>query len=285
MREPGVSSGELAELLAVAGRAAAARGIDLLGYQVESLERGLNTRLSALELDPARYAQRLSDDPHEVAWLLGAVAVPTTEFFRDKEVFEVLADHVLPQSLASWAGQRLLRAWVVGSASGEEAWSLAMLLGRATTDLGVDFSVLATDIDARQVERARGAAYSIQQVGQIPRALLRKYVHVRERELAIDEGLQRRVAFATHDVVGAQALPREAIMATFHVVTLRNVLIYFGSALQQRALRRVAAVLRPGGVLVLGLVERIPRELEPWFEVFPGTPARLGIYRRRGAAE
>lgn len=283
LQQRGGASGELEAVLAVASRVAAARGIDLLRYQPDSVARGIMARLRTLELDGPTYAQRLGDEPDELARLLAAIAVPTTEFFRDPEVFEALTHTVLPRSVASWTGQRLLRAWVIGSSSGEEAWSLAMLLDGATADLGLEYSVLATDIDPQQVERARTATYPGDRVAQIPQHHRCKHLQVRGSEFSMSEALQRRVVFAAHDVVGNQALPRAAVMASFHLVSLRNVLIYFGSSLQQRALRRVAAVLQPAGVLVLGLVERIPRELEALFEVFPGTPGELGIYRRRAA--
>lgn len=225
----------------------ARRGIDLQGYRSETLKRGIERRLEATGADARAYRERIGHDDVELDALVSVLLVGVTEMFRDEGVWEALRSVVLPSLLAA---HPLLRGWSIGCATGEEAWSLATVLD----GMGAPFDLLATDIDALSLDSARA------------------------RQGAIAERVRERVRFARHDIAGPVLAPPEAVVASFQVVLLRNVLIYFSRPLQARVLARVASVLVPGGALVLGQVEDAASPLlEPW----PGLDAALKIYRRR----
>jgi chemotaxis methyl-accepting protein methylase len=210
--------------------------------------------------------------------------VPATELFRDRDVFAVLAAAVVPDLLRR-LGRGPLRAWAVGVATGEEAWSLAMLLAAACADRGVDFDLVASDLDATALDTAQQGRFRAAACEAVPQDL-------RARFLADDGGGMVRVAdelrahvhFAEHDLMGRTVAPREAVIASFHVIALRNVLIYFDRRLQGKAVERLRGVLEPGGALVLGLAETLPDAVGADFAPYPGVPSRLRIFTRRSGS-
>lgn len=228
------------------------RGIDLRDYSEDTFAQGLRARLAATGArDAAAYLEVLEQDEREIDALVSAVLVQVTAFFRDEPVFLALRDTVAPALLPA---QGPLRAWVIGCATGEEAWSLASVLEQAC---GPRFHILATDVDAAALTTARAACYADRVIPHEHRA---------------------RVTFARHDIAGPRLAPKEAIIATYDLVLLRNVLIYFRPGLQERILRRLATVVRPGGALVLGPCEWLSEEARRGFLPWPGLDARLKIF-------
>jgi two-component system CheB/CheR fusion protein len=262
-------------LSVLAGR----RGVDLRDYRVESLARGLEGRLAALSLGGLdEYGRRLEEDPTEMDQLLRALLVPFTGFFRDVEVFEALRLAVIPRLAALLDPSLPLRAWAAGVATGEEAWSLAMLLADGcASGPPWRFEVIGTDLDAQALAAAEQGRYPEESLATIPSPFARRFVE----QGAISPALRPAVRFATHDLVGRVLAPREAIVASFSLVLARNVLIYFDRRLQLKALDRLAAVIEPGGALVLGDAETLPAALADRFVPFPGVAARLRVYQRR----
>jgi two-component system CheB/CheR fusion protein len=262
----------------IAGR----RGIDFRDYRSETLESGLRGRVEALALaDLGHYRARLEEDPDELEHLLRALVVPFTAFFRDPRVFEAIGNAVLPR-LYDQAGQLPVRTWAVGVATGEEAWSIAMLLAEAGGPEPWRFEVLASDVDGASLEVARQGEYPLEAAEAIPPALRVRHVERSgDRGCRIADPLRPHVRFAQHDLVGRVLAPREAVVASFALVLVRNVLIYFDRRLQNKALERVAAVLEPGGALVLGDAESLPLAFADRFIPFPGVDRRLRVFRRK----
>lgn len=256
--------------------------IDLGEYREENVTHALQSRLAALGVDGGSYLARLRIDRSELDRLVAAVCSPTTEFFRDAEVFAALRTQIVPALVRQTSPGGRLRAWSVGASSGEEAWSIAMLLHEAAQQSGAgQFGVLGTDINEDSLRRAREAHYSSEQLGQLPADLRAAYLQTTAGDYDVSPHLRNHVEFAVHDVTSSQALPRSAVLASFQLVLLRNVLIYFGERWQNRAIQRVAAVLDRGGVLVLGRVERIPAAYVNVFEAYPGLSPTLHIFRKR----
>jgi two-component system CheB/CheR fusion protein len=263
-------------------------GVDFRDYRAETLDRGLRGRLEALGLDSLQaYRRRLQDDPEEEDQLLRALVVPFTAFFRDPRVFEALEGAVLPRlydlvaAADCAAGARPVRAWAIGVASGEEAWSLAMLLAR-TGGPGQPgrFEVVASDVDAASLAVGRAGRYPAAAASAVPPPLRERFLQAAGDEVTVSAELRPFVRFAEHDLVGRVLAPREAVVASFALVLVRNVLIYFDRRLQQKALERMAAVLEPGGALVLGDAETLPPTFADRFAPFPGVDRRLRIYQR-----
>jgi two-component system CheB/CheR fusion protein len=256
---------------------AALRGVDFRDYRREPIMRGVRERMQARgDFTVPAYLERLKRDPEEIERLIEALVVPCSSFFRDPPVWDALARTALPALLRDHGG-RGLRAWCVGAATGEEAWTLAMLLGEACTS----FTLLASDLDRRTLEIARQGSYPPTIATAVPERY-RHFLLPREGQITVVPPLRESVRFAYHDLLGRTLAPAEAVVASFELVLARNLLIYFDRRLQQKALERIAATLEPGAVLVLGTVETMPVPLRARFQPFPGVDPDLRVFRYVG---
>lgn len=269
-------------LAAILELVARARSVDFNDYRKETVERRVAHRIAASgSRDEDDYRARLERDPAELDHLVRALLIPVTSFFRDGAVFEALAKRVIGDLLAS--GAPTVRAWVIGAATGEEAWTLAMLLARAcAAERERAFEVLATDLDESSLESAREGVYPREAAAHLPRELVDRFLEPRGDGLRVRDELRPFVRFVRHDVVGPRLAPREAVLASFDLVLCRNVLIYFDERLRGQALARIATVLRPGGALVLGSAESVPSEDACGLVRYPALDAALRVYRRVG---
>ncbi len=218
-------------------------GLDFSGYKPETLARRLSKRVADLGLESGEaYLAFLARRPAEWEVLAQHFLVSLSSFFRDPEAFRAL-ERSLPG--------KGLRVWVPGCASGEECYTLAMLLeGRVT-------EVLGTDLNESALERARGGVYSEAALAELEPAL-------RERHFvghAVRPELRALCSFQRHDVVHGE-LPQ-----TLDLISCRNLFIYLKSELQARLLARFQQALRPGGLLFLGPSETLGPAGGPLFRV------------------
>lgn len=261
---------------AILGVVAERRGVDFRDYRPERLVEAIHARMGALGRHGQAYLATLRQDADEAARLAETILVSHTSFFRDPPVFEALARRVVP---ALVAGGELLRAWVVGAATGEEAFSVAIVLHEA---LGAfeRFEVLATDVDDGVLAFAREARYPGARLEALSSERRERYFRTRGADdFEVVPELRSRVRFVRHDVVGPTLAPGEAILARFHLVCCRNVLLWFDPRLRSKAVERLKAVLTVGGALVLGHAERLPpatTDLRP----APGVDSSLRIWVR-----
>jgi len=256
------------------------RGIDFRDYRRDMLRRRAQSRVRATGCtDLAAYRSYLMTDREEVDRLIETLVVPVTEFFRDGWTFRELDRCVLPELAARTAP---VRAWVVGAATGEEAYTLAILLAEASTrGAGSGFEMIASDLDRRSLEVARAGVYPTAAATGIPHELYPRYFRTNGSGIRVADSLRDRIQFAQHDLVGPYLSPREAIVAAFDIVLCRNVLLYFDEALRAKAVARLAAVLEPGAVLMIGHLETLPEESERHFLRYPGATPSAGILVRR----
>jgi two-component system, chemotaxis family, CheB/CheR fusion protein len=256
------------------------RGIDFRDYRRDTLRRRALSRVRATGCtDLAAYRSYLMTDRDEVDRLVETLVVPVTEFFRDAWTFRELDRCVLPTLARQDAPTR---AWVIGAATGEEAYTLAILLAEASTrGTGSGFEMIASDLDRRSLEVARAGVYPAAAAVGIPHELYPRYFRSNGSGIRIADSLRDRIQFAEHDLVGPYLAPREAIVAAFDIVLCRNVLLYFDAPLRAKAVARLAAVLEPGNVLMVGHLETLPAEAERHFQPYPGANAGAGILARR----
>ena len=251
-------------------------GIDFRTYKRPTIMRRLQRRMAATNTTQLKdYVRYLRTNPDEYQRLVSSFLIKVTEFFRDPDLFDYLRDDILPRLIAeAEARGGELRLWSAGCATGEEAYSLAILLaealGDATGRSGV--RVFATDLDAKAIAFARRGVYPRSAVKGMDPQLIERYFNENDGEYEIKKQIRLMTVFGEHDLAQRAPFPR------IDLAVCRNVLIYFTPELQRRALQLFAFSLRDAGWLVLGKAETT----SPLHEYFVLENPKLKVYRRQG---
>ena len=229
-------------------------GFDLGAYKSETVNRRIERRMGICHIsDFEEYLALLKKDPAECENLAKDMLISVTRFFRDPEVFENLRKNVLPR-LVRLAGGRSLRFWVPGCATGEEVYSIGILLEEVLRECGeinLPCRFFATDLDRRATEIAGQGIYPESIAADIPPDLLEKYFTRHGDHYQICRTVRERIVFAKHNLL------KDPPFTRIDFVSCRNVLIYLQPAAQQRVLSILHYALRPEGVLALGLSESL----------------------------
>lgn len=239
-------------------------GIKLPFVKKTMLEGRLRKRLHALGIESfSRYLEYLFSSggaETEHVHMIDAVTTNKTDFFREPDHFECLLQKALPElvGLYGFGVKKRLNVWSAGCATGEEAYTLAMVLSEfAAVCPGFHFAVLATDISTVALERGRGGIYEHDRVEPVPMALRRKYLLKSKQQ---DRGLVR-IAPELRALVHFERLNFMEedwnIKEAMGIVFCRNVIIYFDRPTQERLLNRLAHHLAPGGYLFMGHSESL----------------------------
>ncbi|WP_411837161.1 chemotaxis protein CheB [Paracoccus sp. ME4] len=250
-------------------------GHDFSGYKMSTLVRRIRRRLQVLNIaDSGAYLEHLKQHSDECELLLNEFLINVTRFFRDPELFQTLREQAIRPMVAAADGEEL-RVWVAGCSSGEEAYSVAMLIDTEMRAAGLRprFTVFASDIDKKMIEIARAGTYPISALADIPEEMRAEYTTHRDALMQITPQLRDRVRFSLHSVL------RDPPFARVDLISCRNLLIYLDEELQGRVLPLFHYALRPGGYLFLGPSEGVRREAAHFTEL--DRPARL--YRRDGS--
>ena len=262
---------------ALAERIVGRSGLDVAAYKDRCLRRRIASRMRACGARSYEdYVAFIDRQPEELERLLDALTINVTKFFRNPETWEWLGRHVLPDLLEDREGR--VRAWSAGCASGEEPYTLVMLVDLVLERLGRTawlnrLRVDATDIDRASLERARAARYHVRAFSEAAPEIARRYcLPVDEEHLDVRPDIRARVDISRFDLTG-----EERPEATYDLVVCRNVVIYFDREIQERLMNRFADALVPGGVLVLGKVETIMGTARTRFELLE---PRERIYRK-----
>jgi chemotaxis protein methyltransferase CheR len=213
-------------------------------------------RAAALGLDEADYLEHATGDDGggtgEQEALANLLRVGETRFFRHRAHVTALRERVLPERVeAARAAGRPLRVWSAGCATGEEAWTLAMLAHEATdgTGYGGGFSVLATDLSPGALGQAERGRYAQERIADVPPALRARWF---SDEGEVRDQLRAQVHFQRHNLLAPARYP-----GGFDVILCRNVLIYFDGARRGEVIGRLCDALTDGGVLFLGYAETL----------------------------
>jgi two-component system CheB/CheR fusion protein len=269
---PALEDGSIPQVVAQLRRSI---GIDFAEYKPSTLKRQVQRRMAVRQIDViSDYVALLTAEPEEAQALKQNLLVTVTSFFRDPEAFEVLRD-ALGTYLARPRADEVLRVWVPGCATGEEVYSIAMivgdLLGRPA-DLARRLKIFGTDLDEASLALARRAVYPASALSRIPEPLRSAYARQGGETFQVADVLRECVVFALHDVGTDPPFPR------IDVISCRNTLIYFTSPLQRRVIRRFDFALRSGGLLFLGESEGLGRHCEGFSVVDAGSR----IFRHSG---
>ena len=251
-----------AELSALVKKIHMERGLDLTKYKLSFIQRRLATRLRAKGVSSYRAYMRLLDD-EEYSRLLDALTVNLTFFFRDTSTFQALRDEVLKPLIAQRRAQgyRSLRIWSAGCASGEEPYSVAIIVHQLLyAEIAQwDIRILGTDIDEKKLAQARQAVYTAFSFKGTHWPNLEAYVRREGHRYTLIPAVTNLVHFRRHDLISDPPPGR------FDVILCRNVLIYMKRSQQTHILKRLHRALRPEGVLVLGKTEILPPDAMNWY--------------------
>ncbi len=224
-------------------------GIDFSEYKASTVGRRIERRLLLSDSgDLDRYVERLQNDPKELHFLYKDLLIGVTRFFRDAEMFQRLRTDIIPELARQLAPSEEFRVWVPGCATGEEAYSVAMLVADAYRVLGraSSFRVFATDVHRASLDVASAAQYSPEAVSAVPHDLRERYLERKAEGFRVITPVRERVVFAHHNVI------KDAPFTRLDLLTCRNLLIYFTPAAQRKAISLFHFALKTGGVLVLG---------------------------------
>jgi chemotaxis methyl-accepting protein methylase len=242
-------------------------------YRQKCLRRRVAVRMRARgAADFGHYSTILDQDPEEYKRLLHTLTINVSKFFRNAETWTVIRDSVLPDLL----GRRgPLVLWSAGSAAGEEAYSLAILiaelLGTRRMRRWDEIRIVGTDIDAPSLEAARAAVYADGALSETPCELRDHWFH-RDDGWRLQESIRSRVQFEQVDILtGPPDFDVDLIIC-------RNLLIYLDRPAQEEVFEIFAEVLKPGGYLILGRVETVAAEIRPLLDV---VDARERVYKKR----
>jgi chemotaxis protein methyltransferase CheR len=255
-------------------------GINLSAEKKTMLELRIKRRLRSLDLNSfAQYCDYLFG-PHgqkeEIVHLLDVVSTNKTDFFREPEHFEYLVQKAIPELMARNQSGRPLLVWSAGCSTGEEPYTLAMVLNECgPTNSGFRFRVLATDISTTVLAKADRGVFSVEVVGPVPPDLRRKYfMRSRDRDsnlLRVVPELRQLVEFRRLNFMDADFGLSQKADAIF----CRNVIIYFDRATQEQIIQKLAAQLVPGGYAFVGHSETL-HDMD-----IPLAPVAPAIYRKR----
>jgi two-component system, chemotaxis family, CheB/CheR fusion protein len=228
------------------------RGFDFTAYKRSSLMRRIQKRMQVVNTDSYEtYQVHLETHPEEFGLLFNTILINVTSFFRDPEAWSFLANDIVPRIVAEARPEGAIRVWSTGCASGEEAYTCAMILAE---HLGLDqfrrrVKIYASDVDEEALLQGRHAAYTAQQVQDIPSELLARYFERVEERYVFHKDFRRSIIFGRHDLV------QDAPISRVNLLVCRNTLMYFTRETQAKVLGRFHFALRNGGFLFMGRAE------------------------------
>jgi two-component system CheB/CheR fusion protein len=251
-------------------------GIDFTHYKPSTVTRRIERRLQLSRTsDVGGYVERLRNGRDELDRLYRDLLIGVTRFFRNEEAFAVLERSVLPEMIASGPRDVPFRVWVAGCATGEEAYSLAILLAELSAKHGGrQAKIFATDVHPGSIEVAARATYSEEALANVSPERVQRWFHKRGAGYQLVHDIRQMVVFAPHNVV------RDAPFTRMDLISCRNMLIYLQTPAQQRVLGLFHFALNRGGVMFLGPSETPGALLSD----FATIDRQWRIYRKLGDA-
>jgi two-component system CheB/CheR fusion protein len=253
-------------------------GHDFRHYKQATVLRRIERRMQVNALrDMPSYARFLQSHPEETPALLADMLIGVTNFFRDREAFEALERDIIPALFEQKLNtdDKSLRVWSAACSTGEEAYSLAMLLADQADVCGaqgtVQSQVFATDIDDRALETARAGIYPEAIVTDVPPARLRQYFVKEQNHYRMQKELRERILFARHNIL------RDPPFSRLDLISCRNLMIYLDRDIQIEVLRMFHFALNPGGYLFLGSSETA----DACSQLFTPVDKKNRIYRAK----
>ena len=252
-------------------------GHDFSLYKKNTIGRRIERRMSLHQLDNmAHYATYLARRPQECDVLFKELLIGVTSFFRDREAFEVLRRDVLPRLLADRARGEPVRVWVAGCSSGEEVYSIAIVLRECMEKLKKNFNlqIFASDIDADALAVAGAGLYPARIAADVSPQRLKRFFTAEGNGFRINKDIRQVVIFALHDVL------KDPPFTKLDLLSCRNLLIYLDAEPQRKLLPLFHYAIKPGGILFLGSSESLDRHAD----LFSPIDKKSKLFKRRPSA-
>ncbi len=249
-------------------------GRNFSGYKAGTLMRRIQRRMHVLQTDEvAEYINQLRQLPHEAEELFRELLISVTRFFRDQAAFAELEATIIPTIFHDPAREDPVRVWIAGCATGEEAYSIAILLkeGLARSDARRKLQVFATDVDDRAITVARAGLYPDTIAADVTPERLARYFVREGGGFRVAKDIRELCLFSTHDVI------KDPPFSRLDLICCRNLLIYFEPPLQQRVISTFHYAIRPGGHLFLGPSESVVSQAD----LFASRDKQHRLFQRR----
>lgn len=251
-------------------------GIDFSNYKPATIVRRIQRRMQIRHTpELSQYLELLDNDRGEAVTLRRETLISVTSFFRDPDTFAVLAERVIDPLVASKKAGDTIRVWAAGVATGEEAYSIAMLILESCERQRrmPNLKIFATDVDQQTVESAAAGQYPESAAVEIAPERLERFFMIKDASVIVKNDLRQCIVFARHNLLADPPFTK------MDLVVCRNTLIYFKAAAQERVLRTLLYALNRGGALLLGSSESVGAASEGLQTV----SAKHKIFRRVGA--
>jgi PAS domain S-box-containing protein len=250
-------------------------GNDFSVYKRTTILRRIERRMGLHQIDAiGNYVRFLRENPREIDLLFNELLIGVTSFFRDPLSWDHLKNDVLPPLLAHRPSGGLLRAWVPGCSTGEEAYSLAMVFKEALEPFkplkNIALQIFATDLDREAIEKARVGAYPDNIAADVPPERLHRFFVQDEHGYRIGKEIREMVVFAPQNII------MDPPFTKLDILSCRNLLIYLSGELQKKIIPLFHYSLNPGGILFLGSAETVGS----FTSLFAPLDAKSRIYRR-----
>ncbi|WP_179137604.1 CheR family methyltransferase [Candidatus Entotheonella palauensis] len=246
---------------------------DFRPYRRSMIVQRIERRMRQLNLQHVEtYLQRCQSSPSEVRLLGREIFSGVTQFFRDPEAFEYLGNTAIPALIRKGASTGRIRIWVAGCATGEEAYSVAMLLREKSDELASrpEVHIFATDVDPQALEVADRGVYTESRIADISPARVKRFFHRRGDHYQVIRSLRDMLIFAPHNLL------EDPPLAKMDLIVCRHILIYMDTPFHAKILTPIQFALQPNGFLFLGQGES-PGELAHLFQVLD---AKWHVYRK-----
>ncbi|HSG74398.1 MAG TPA: protein-glutamate O-methyltransferase CheR [Nitrosopumilaceae archaeon] len=254
------------------------RGLDLSYFKPTFLSRRIGVRMKMLSMtSSSQYAQLLNSDLNELGTLYDSLSINVTKFYRDKQVWHVFGNKIIPNLLKNSKPNDQLRIWSCGCASGEEPYSLAIMFSEAYKNLDNKFKILATDINSKALQHARKGIYTSDNLKNLDSLLITKYFKkTNDGKYEIINKIKDLVSFSLADIT---TFP----VSYIDLIFCRNLLIYYGKDAQDLIFKKFHTVLKPNRYLVLGMDETLwGHKLQ---NSFLSLNSRDRIYQKKSSVE
>ncbi len=229
-------------------------GHDFSQYKKNTLFRRIERRMHVHQIHKiANYVHFLQENPNELDILFKELLIGVTSFFRDPEVWDQLKEKVLPDLFQELSGGTILRAWITGGSTGEEAYSLAITfkeaMEKAKTNKEISMQIFATDIDKDAIEKARKGFFNTNIVANVSPERLNRFFTQEENGFRVKTSIREMVVFAPHNVI------KDPPFTKLDLLLCRNLLIYMEPELQKKLMNLFHYSLKANGVMILGSAE------------------------------